>query len=332
MDPVTAFFKYAKEVRVKEHVRKTPDGGSTVVDEHYRSDDDDDGDDVLLADKPDVEPPVVTEEEVEAEQEESVERPSEEVSVRGPLYKLEDIKRVKYERASKEDELELWRKWKAGGQKPEDLDQLLQSFRPLLNEKMRAYKGRVKLIPDSAIEAEFQLRFVEALRTYDPDKGAISTYVYRYLDKAKRFIAENQNVGRIPENRIYKIKAYNTAKDDLAEKLSRPATPKELSAHLGWPVSEVERMDSELRNDLLTQGFEDDPYALTPSKAEEVLRLFKYELTGLERETYEYLTGYGKPRATSTGEIAKKLKIPDYQVSRYKESIQKKLRRHIEED
>jgi DNA-directed RNA polymerase specialized sigma subunit len=60
-----------------------------------------------------------------------------------------------------------------------------------------------------------------------------------------------------------------------------------------------------------------------------VLRLFKYELTGNERAVYEHLTGYGRPKLSSTSEIAKKLKMPDYQVSRLKNAIQKKLKRYL---
>lgn len=227
-------------------------------------------------------------------------------------------------------ELALWQAWVDGGRQPRDLKPLLRSFRPMIRSKVNVYKGRVKMIPDSAIEAEFQLRFVDALKSYDPSKGSLGTYVYRYLDKAKRFIVENQNIGRIPENRIYKIKQYTTAKDELAEELGREPDVKEVAEKLGWKMAEAERMDSELRSDFMTQGFEDDPFSLTPSKSEEVLRLFKYELTDNEREVYEYLTGYGKPHITSTGEIAKRMKMPDYQVSRLKSVIQKKLKRYLE--
>ena len=231
----------------------------------------------------------------------------------------------------KSRELEMWRTWKANGQRPEDLRPLLKSFRPLIRMKTNVYKGKVKMIPDSAIESEFQLRFVDALRSYNPEKGTLGTYIFRYLDKAKRFIVENQNVGRIPENRVYKIKQFTTARDDLTEDLGRVPTTKEVSNQLGWSMAEAGRMESELRNDLLSQGFEEDPYALTPSKSEEVLRLFKYELTGNEREVYEYLTGYGKPQTSSTGVIARSMKIPDYQVSRLKNTIKKKLHRHLTE-
>ncbi len=229
-----------------------------------------------------------------------------------------------------ERELQMWKDWKEGGMQVEDLRPLLRSFRPMIRSKSNVYKGRVKMIPDSAIESEFQLRFVDALRSYDPSKGSLSTYVYRYLDKAKRFIVENQNVGRIPENRVYKIKQFTTAKEFLTDDLGRPPTTEEIAKRLEWSKAETERMDSELRNDLMTQGFEDDPYTLTPSKSEEVLRLFKYELSGNERQVYEYLTGYGKPQTTSTGEIAKKLNMPDYRISRLKDSIQKKLKRYLD--
>jgi len=330
-NPIIEYFKYAekKKVHVREHVRRTAHG-TTVVDAHDRTDEEGDIDDVLITSDivaPTKAAPVEFDEDAEADT--PIESAEE-----APLKRrvsLEKVEKRSVGPLTKEQELELWKKWKSGGKKPSDLEPLLQSFKPLLAEKMKAYKGRVKLIPDAAIEAEFQMRFVEALDTFDPDKASLSTYVFRYLDKAKRFIAENQNVGRIPETRVYQIKKYQTAVADLNEELSRPPTPTEISKKLGWPVAEVERMDSELRNDLLSQGFEDDPYALTPSKSEEVLRLFKYELAGQERAVYEYLTGYGKPRLESTGDIAKKLNLQDYQVSRYKDSIQKKLRKYLEE-
>tara|TARA_Y100000310_G_scaffold269080_1_gene282029 strand:- start:345 stop:1223 length:879 start_codon:yes stop_codon:yes gene_type:complete len=233
--------------------------------------------------------------------------------------------------AKKSRELEMWKRWKAGGERPEDLRPLLRSFRPMIRSKVNVYKGKVKMIPDSAIESEFQLRFVDALRSYDPSKGTLGTYIFRYLDKAKRFIVENQNIGRIPENRVYKIKQFTVARDDLTEELGKTPSTKDIADQLGWSLAEVSRMESELRNDLLSQGFEEDPYALTPSKSEEVLRLFKYELTGNEREVYEYLTGYGKPQTSSTGVIARSMKIPDYQVSRLKNTIKKKLQRHLTE-
>lgn len=238
--------------------------------------------------------------------------------------------RIKALRARQARELEMWRKWKEGGMQHNDLQPLLKSFRPMIKSKVNQYSGKVR-IPPSAIDINFQVEFVNALMAYDPEKGALGTYVYQYLNKGKRWIAENQNIGRIPENRVYKIRKYQNAVNNLTEDLGREPKPSEIAEELGWDEKEVDRMDSELRADLISQGFEEDPFALTPSKTEEVLKLFKYELEGDQRAVYEHLTGYGRPQLKSTGAIAKELGLKDYQVSRIKNQIESKLRRYVRE-
>ena len=231
-------------------------------------------------------------------------------------------------RAKQKKELELWRTWKEGGMRHEDLKPLLKSFRPMIKSKANIFANKVR-IPPSAIEMTFQIEFVNALRSYDPSKGSLGTYVYRYLDKGRRWITENQNIGRIPENRVYEIRKYQDTVEELKEELGEPPTQEQIAKKLKWSPAEVDRMDSELRNDLVTQGFEEDPFSITPSKTEETLRLFKYELSGEQKEVYAYLTGYGKPKTLSTSAIAKKMGIKDYQVSRIKNQIYLKLKRHL---
>ncbi len=226
-------------------------------------------------------------------------------------------------------ELKLWEKWKKDGMRRSDLMPLLHAFTPMMKSKMSPYLGRLKYVPDAAIKAEFQIQFVQALQSYDPSKGSLGTYIFRYMDKAKRFITDKQNIGRIPENRIYRIRQFQTAEEELKDKLGKDPADELLADELGWSVGDVKRMRSELRNDLVSQGFEVDPYSIIPSKTEEVLRLFRWELSGTERDVYEYLTGYGKKQETSTGKIAELLGIPDYQVSRHKIAIKKKLQKFL---
>lgn len=253
------------------------------------------------------------------------------VHVSGHQRDLEDEIAAKKEeslRARQAKELEMWRRWKEGGMQQKDLAPLLRSFRPMIRARVNMYAHKVR-IPPSAIDLNFQIEFVHALRSYDPSKGALGTYVYQYLNKGKRWIAEHQNVGRIPENRIYKITPYNNAVARLTEELGREPNEDEVADELGWNAKEVSRMAAEQRKDLVLQAFEEDPSTIIPSKTEEVLKLFKYELSGEQKEVYEYLTGFGKPRLTSTSDIAKKLGIKDYQVSRIKSQIEKKLKRYI---
>lgn len=293
MNPLQDFLKYAQDKsKVKAHTRQSKKGVSHVK-PHERT-------------KKDKKP---SKKELEAEAAE----------------------KEKALRARQAKELEMWRTWNEGGRTVKDLRPLLKSFRPMIQAKANVYKGNVR-IPDASIDAEFQIQFVNALRSYNPEKGSLGTYVYKYLDKAKRFIVETQNIGRIPENRAYKIKQYSVAVDELKEELGEQPSLEQISKRLGWSLAEVDRMDSEDRSDFTTQAFVEDPNAIIPSRNQEVLRLFKYELTGNEREVYEYLMGQGKPQIDSTSEIAKRMGLKDYQVSRIKLAIRTKIRRYVSGD
>jgi len=224
------------------------------------------------------------------------------------------------------EDLLLWQQWKASGGTPESLAPLMARFEPMLRSKMGPYLGKVRLIPDTAIEMEFRLQFVEALKTFDPEKGNLGTHVYRAVDRAKRFIANHQNVGRVSEARVYQIKTFQTALSELQDSLGREPTTKELSEDLGWSKAEVTRMQSELRNDLVSQFFEGgDAFAFAPSVTQETLALFKYELDDKERQVFAHVTGLGAPRIESTAELSKKLGIPDYTISKIKKGIARKL-------
>ena len=50
---------------------------------------------------------------------------------------------------------------------------------------------------------------------------------------------------------------------------------------------------------------------------------------GKERDIYEYLTGDGKEYTSSTGDIASKMGIPSYEVSRVKSRIAAKLEKYV---
>jgi len=229
-----------------------------------------------------------------------------------------------------EKDLELWRKWKASG-KDSDLQELMVAFEPMVRSKSNTYKGKVR-IPDHAIDLMYKKTLVDAFNSYDPSKGAsLSTYVFTHLNKVQRWIGSNQNVGRIPENRLYKIRLFKDGELSLSESLGRAPSTAELAKHLGWSESEVDRMSSELRSDLVSQNFEIDPYSFTPSRTEATLRLFKHELSGKERILYEHLTGYGRKKITEPKQLAKELGVPGYTVSRMKASIAKKLERYLDE-
>jgi DNA-directed RNA polymerase specialized sigma subunit len=209
------------------------------------------------------------------------------------------------------------------------LPELMAAFAPTVAYRKSVYAKNVR-IPEDAIELQLQMQLVKALRTYDPTKGAsVNTHVVNYLHGVQRWIGENQNIGRIPENRIYKIRPYKNALVELTEELVRQPTDTEVAERLGWDVKEVERMRKELRSDLYTQGFDNDPASYTPSKRLELLHMFVSELEGEERVLYEYLTGINRERVESTNELARLLGKEPYKISRMKERIAKRLEVHL---
>ncbi len=236
-------------------------------------------------------------------------------------------KKIRERGARKAKEIALWQTWNENGRTADDLRPLLKSLQPLIQREANVYKGKVRIPPPSAIDLEFQTQALNALRAYRPDKGtAVGTFVTSYLAKARRFVSQNQNIARIPENRVYKIRQFEDAEADLEEKLGRPAKDKELAGYLGWKVPEVMRMSAEIRKDLRTHSFEEDPSEDVASREREVLRMLRHELNEDEKIVYDLIV---RKQVTSTSVIAAETKFPPYKVSRIKKSIAKKAQGYL---
>lgn len=232
-------------------------------------------------------------------------------------------------RKRQQREFEMWNQWNQGGQKKEDLRPLLQSFKPLVSHQANLWAGRVRDVPPAAIRAEFTNQFVQALQTYDPNRGAgLGTHIRHQLKKAQRFVTTYQNPGRIPENRIYRIRELQDAESHLDEQFGRTPTQLELADHLKWSPRQVDVLQREVRRAMPTGQFETDPSTFTPSRHKEVLRLLPYELNTEERSVFEYLYGIGGKPKLGPGEIAAKLNLSAPKVSRLKRSIAEKYEKY----
>jgi DNA-directed RNA polymerase specialized sigma subunit len=225
-----------------------------------------------------------------------------------------------------EQDLELWKAWKADPG-PETLTPLLTVLQGPINARVNEFKDAP--VPPSAVRGFATAQTVKALQTYNPKKGAsVSTFVNWHLKKVRSFVLKHQNIGRIPEHRAYNITQFKEAKEELAQKLGHPPDSLMLAEELGWSQAEVQRMESELRPDLIASlSPEPDRLAdIQSAREEDVLRYIHYELTPDERLVYEYSLGlYGKPRLSAT-EIAKTMSISLPKVSRIRAKIDKKLR------
>jgi DNA-directed RNA polymerase specialized sigma subunit len=224
---------------------------------------------------------------------------------------------------------ELWNSWQKGGKKPDDLRPLLNNFRGLIRSRSNRWAGNVE-IPPAAVHAEFNKQFMNALDTYNPKKGAaLGSWVGTNLQKAQRWITQNQNTARIGETRVYKVGQFEAAKTRLDEELGREPNFHEIADHMGWSEKEVGRLDKELRRTHLSSMWESDPSQLEPSREKEVLNLLRFELKPQELLVYEYTIGSGGKQQLKPGQIAKKTGFSPSKVTRLRQAIDLKAKKFI---
>lgn len=228
-------------------------------------------------------------------------------------------------RAAKD--FELWNQWNDQERSVDAIRPLVQQFKPLVMKRANVYAGKNPNVPPEAVRAEFMNQAIKAFETYDPNRGAaLGTHVNWQLMKGRRFIATyGGGVGRIPENRSYKVRQFTDARDELGDQLGRTPSALELADHLKWPIKQVSAMEMEVRREVPSSLLQADTMSVKPSRDAEIARLIQYELNPEEQVVMEHLLGInGKPQL-KPGAIARKLNMTPSKVSRVKLNIAKKI-------
>lgn len=262
--------------------------------------------------------------------------PAGSIIIKSPEQKAKEIADIRSK------ELDLWHKWRKGGQKPQDLDPLLKSLQPKIQEQALKYKNRVE-VPTASIDFEYKKQVVQALKTYNPDKGKLPSWVTNYLKKGGRFIQSTQNFARIPENISRHIGSFNAVKSQLTEQLGHE--PDDMTIHdyilktdhptLGQvSLKDIKRLNREQRKGLLERGFEGEELASAGNlddRHQEVVELIYHQLTPQEKIVHEYTFGLNDKPVLKSGQIAKKQKWDVSKVSKLKTSIYNKMKPHLGE-
>jgi DNA-directed RNA polymerase specialized sigma subunit len=228
-------------------------------------------------------------------------------------------------------EIQLWHAWNDNGRKPEDLQPLYVSFKPLINKAVSSWSGRVEQVPSSAISAEMHKQFLNAVKSYNPVKAQLNTWVTTNLRKGGRYIKNYQNLGHIPEQQIEKIDPYKKAKEELTDRLGHEPDTASIAEFMGEPVRRIQQLEKEMRQDLSASKFEEaDPATILAPKELEALTLIQYDLTPEERTVYEYTFGMNGKQMLKPGEIATKANIHASKVSRIRKKLQDKVNEAME--
>ena len=224
-------------------------------------------------------------------------------------------------------DLEAWKTWKA---KPTDANTsaLLVQVSPLIHREVNKWSGT---LARPLLETEGKRLAVTAFKTYDPSKGAaLGTHVVNQLQRMSRLSYANQNVARLPENKMLLFHSYHLAHSELADELGRSPTTDELADRLGWPIHKIEEYRTSIgRKELLESGglFETGDAGLYDAdKQEHLVDFIHHDLPPLQKSIFEHLTGYAGSEQLSNQAIQKKLNLTQGQYSYAKA----KLIEHVE--
>jgi DNA-directed RNA polymerase specialized sigma subunit len=232
---------------------------------------------------------------------------------------------------------ELWHKWDQQGRTPEHLDPLIQNFSGLVGAKVKEWKPPT--IPKSAFEAELTKHLILAFEGYNPSMGvSLNTHVNHRIQKAKRYMAQQQNMARMNEGQVFRIGAVRRAQDELGEQFGRAPTPHEIAAHMTendqlgrkHTPKQVASLITAIRRDIPSSSWESDPEPKQLQRQHEILPLLRDTLNEHETKVFDHVFGHnGAPVISSTGQLATRLGMSPSQVSRIKTSIAAKYNKYI---
>jgi len=202
---------------------------------------------------------------------------------------------------------------------------LLDRHDDLLQRKVNAFRRAP--VPPVAVYAQAAKIVRQAADRYEPGTGAqFRTYLESNL-RLTRFVNNLKNVARIPEHRALMIGRYQTAKALLGAEKDRTATPLELAQHLGWSLSDVERLETALsRRELAGSAMQYDQVASYTERMDDTADMLYYALTPEEQSVFDYSLGrHGKTRLKTVAEITKATGLSQDKVYAIKRQLAKRL-------
>lgn len=153
----------------------------------------------------------------------------------------------------KSKDLVLYNAWNEDKSK-ENLSKLIEHLHPIIFAQVNRQGGSVA---KAALVGTGRVWAAKAIKTYDPSKGsALSTHVANYIQRIKRLNYKYRGAARLPENKEREFGAYDRARANLEEELSRDPTPDEIGKVLGWSKGRVVKFQKLVFKDYVESGIE----------------------------------------------------------------------------
>jgi DNA-directed RNA polymerase specialized sigma subunit len=229
---------------------------------------------------------------------------------------------------SRHSQEELYWKWKQSD-RSEDLSELIQSFDPMIKNKV--FQLGSTAVPNSAVEAEAKKEAIQAFKTWDSDKAGLSTHVGNRLQKVDRYVMDRQSAGRMPEQHILQMGQFREAEDRLKEEKGRDATMDELADHLKWTpghVSKIRRSSQGSVNISIDPSLEEVNPNYGGDFAMDVSMKYVYrDLSPQEQKVFDHTFGWnGESEKKTNKDIAMAMGVSESLVRKVKGKIYNQMK------
>lgn len=236
-------------------------------------------------------------------------------------------------------EIKLWHNWNASGRKPEHLEPLLVSIQPIIQGEVNRFRGTE--IPRAALEAEATKLTVKKLRTFDPTKAQLNTYLKNHI-KLDRYAKTYQNIGRIPDAQRDLITARGRAVSELTDELGYVPNTASIAeriremalkpAHAKVTAKHLDQLEKERKGALVASELSFDPAEMGVSKEMQALGLLRYDrrLSPLEKQVLNMTHGFEGMKPLKPTQIGKALSQRPSKISKIRNKIKALLHETME--
>jgi DNA-directed RNA polymerase specialized sigma subunit len=231
-------------------------------------------------------------------------------------------------RGRRPKEIQMWQQAAASGWKDEHMAPLLKSLQPIIrreaNKRMTGLGGSISR---SALENELTIAAVKQLKSYDPEKAALSTHLGHGFRSVSTFIGGNRNATYMPVADVKRYEVFNNARKELHEELGRPPTPQELKTKLPWKVTDIKRMQKGFGREMYTDMGDglspDDQHARM--RPRDAMFLARSQMSPEEQQFAERYFPPDGVTPPSIKNLAKALGISEARAYRLKASVESRV-------
>ena len=144
------------------------------------------------------------------------------------------------ERTIEDDYLDLYQTWNQEKRTPEATAKAVRRLTPAIKKLTQQHTGR----SDLATIAKARRLAIDALKTYDPDKGKMSNHLYSSLMGLKRQNAQSRNPIQVSERLLAERRTLAAAESELLDEMGLPPSTQQLADKTGFKPDRITKIQS----------------------------------------------------------------------------------------